>query len=770
MDIKRNLIITSTNQRARELKKSITNTFDKVISLDNFIDEIFEKISFQIKISPFIAKSFLYKTIQNESIEYFSYITQDGDALELIFDLFVKLQRNNIDDLSIFSYNEDKKIALNTLRQKYIDFKNVNNFVDEGDIESFVLDHLRTNPPNEFDSVFIDEFEVGTIKFYKSNLQKQIIDFLLEKYKKLEYKSHIKQIAKLYKLAQNPFDVIDETKSALRLVRKLLEENKDLKDEDICIAVSDITQYASLFRVFAPMFDIKVYDSIGLPLINFKNKIDKSPQNIKNIFKNIDNQAKKLKQKAKSLNLEINEQNIKENLIKNTFVLEDKIGIEITETNQLVTLNKTYEHIIFVGADMNHFPMKAVDNFLYSHDQAVKYFNASAYYESSSLHYNHLKSIAKNLYISYPSYNDKRAQSLSILISDEITNEVDISSIKFKLNKIEKEDYIASITSKYFTIYDGMDVDGFEANNLSASQLNAYAKCPLKYLYTYKLGLKAPKEKTEGFDVAEEGTLMHKCFEEFSKSVKSNKLLNIVQMREIMSNVLESSFDATLEKKDTNAYHHAFKQVLARGLDGNEPKGLLAKFVDDYFNKQDEFECFANSEFEKQFALDSDLKPYKLKDKYDREYFIKGFIDRFDNLENGINIVDYKSKKADGVSQDKLNEIKEFKDFQLGLYVLYAKQEYQKEVDAYLLTFKSDKNISTKFARVSTNKELIPQNRGRDTGVLYESEYEANLKEQIFSIKEKIEKGDFCFDSSSEEYCGYCEVKNMCDSGLVNKQ
>ena len=200
MDIKRNLIITSTNQRARELKKSITNTFDKVLSLDSFISEVFEKISFQIKINPFIAKSFLYKTIQIENIEYFSYITQDGDALELIFDLFVKLQRNSIDNLSVFSYNEDKKIALSILKQKYIDFKNVNNFVDESDIETAVFKYLKTNGINEFDSVFIDEFEVGTIKFYKSNIQKQIIDFLLEKYKKLEHKSQITRIAKLYKL------------------------------------------------------------------------------------------------------------------------------------------------------------------------------------------------------------------------------------------------------------------------------------------------------------------------------------------------------------------------------------------------------------------------------------------------------------------------------------------------------------------------------------------------------------------------------------------
>ena len=38
-------------------------------------------------------------------------------------------------------------------------------------------------------------------------------------------------------------------------------------------------------------------------------------------------------------------------------------------------------------------------------------------------------------------------------------------------------------------------------------------------------------------------------------------------------------------------------------------------------------------EFEKEFALDSELKPYEPKNKEDKNYFIRGFIDRFDNLE-----------------------------------------------------------------------------------------------------------------------------------------
>ena len=57
-------------------------------------------------------------------------------------------------------------------------------------------------------------------------------------------------------------------------------------------------------------------------------------------------------------------------------------------------------------------------------------------------------------------------------------NSVDISNIQAKKEKIQKEDFLSSITSNEFTKYDGLDVKGLNVNHLSASQLGSYAKCP----------------------------------------------------------------------------------------------------------------------------------------------------------------------------------------------------------------------------------------------------------------------------------------------------
>ena len=86
MNLKQNLIITYSNQKVRELKKSLKNPLDKVVTLSSFADEFFEKHSFKTLIKPFIATAFLYKIIKDENIEYLDFISQNSDTLDLIYE------------------------------------------------------------------------------------------------------------------------------------------------------------------------------------------------------------------------------------------------------------------------------------------------------------------------------------------------------------------------------------------------------------------------------------------------------------------------------------------------------------------------------------------------------------------------------------------------------------------------------------------------------------------------------------------------------------
>jgi len=95
----------------------------------------------------------------------------------------------------------------------------------------------------------------------------------------------------------------------------------------------------------------------------------------------------------------------KENIKASITILDDKIGIEITEPNQLLGLSKRYKHIIFIGTDINHFPAKANHNFLYSYEDDVRYFSVNDYFKSAKTQLEELKRISENLYIITASYS-----------------------------------------------------------------------------------------------------------------------------------------------------------------------------------------------------------------------------------------------------------------------------------------------------------------------------------------------------------------------------
>ena len=770
MNLKQNLIITYSNQKVRELKKSLKNPLDKVVTLSSFADEFFEKHSFKTLIKPIIATSFIYKTIKEEDIKYLDFLSLNSNTLDLIYDFILKINASKVDLSKILK--DEKLKAIEILNIKYKEFKYKNNLVDMNDIFQLIIDNFDKNDFTKYEKIYIDSFEIENIKLYKSNLELELINLFREISIPLEQTINTNISAKLYKLNKQPFDINDEVESALKLGRKLLKDDENLKSNDICIVTTDINEYAPIFRLYLPKYELKGFDSKGISLKLFSGKKSSNLQ-VKMAFDSIEKELKFYDESCKKFGLNIDLQKIKEKLANETYILEDKIGIELTEANQLIGLNKQFEHIIFIGTDINHFPPKRSDNFLFTSQIAQDYFCENSYYESSLFQYKELKKLTKNLYILYPKYKDKRELTASIIIDKNIENLVDISNIKAKKEKIKKEDFLDSITLQEFTKYDGLGVIGLNANHLSASQLGSYAKCPLKYLYINKLRIRTPREDEDGFDVAQMGTLMHSCFEAFAKKVQGNKILGIEAFKSIMFDVLDEEYQLFInnpdnEIKEENILHLLYKYTLARGLKDDKSDGLLIKFINYYEEKKEELNYFINSEFEKEFALDNELKPYKLVDENDKNYFIKGYIDRFDNLENQVNIVDYKSKKANGVLQDKLEEIMNFKDFQLGLYTLYATQEYKKDVDSYLLTFKTD-NDYTKFARVTTNNELIPQNRGKDTGVWYDENYKNDLKSNIFSIKEKIENGDFRFDSNDDTYCGYCEIGFMCNKSLLSK-
>jgi anti-sigma28 factor (negative regulator of flagellin synthesis) len=109
------------------------------------------------------------------------------------------------------------------------------------------------------------------------------------------------------------------------------------------------------------------------------------------------------------------------------------------------------------------------------------------------------------------------------------------------------------------------------------------------------------------------------------------------------------------------------------------------------------------------------------------------------------------------IDKKKVEQMKELKDMQLALYILFARRKYgDKKIESCLQTFKT-KYEYAEFAKAATfevGKE--------DEYMLYDDEFEQSLIAKIEEIKNSISEGDFHYDDSDEDQCKWCEFGLMC--------
>ena len=107
--------------------------------------------------------------------------------------------------------------------------------------------------------------------------------------------------------------------------------------------------------------------------------------------------------------------------------------------------------------------------------------------------------------------------------------------------------------------------------------------------------------------------------------------------------------------------------------------------------------------------------------------------------------------------------------FQLGLYTLWAKQQYGKRVYASLVTFNTG-NADADYVEFASLKEFDEPtySRNKPQYGCYNEEYEQALKERIFEVKSKIEQGDFNVNEDAD--CTWCGFKKICEIQIFSEE
>ncbi len=779
MPITPQLILAPTIHRARQLERLFDNPLASSLTISRFIKAFYERHGTRRPIDQHEAKHILAAQLADVEREYFDYLSAQGEALDDICDLFIAMKRNRV-MLSDLSYVKAKEEELQRLFESYEAFLAQHQLADLGDVEVEMLEVLKRDAKatKTFGEIYVDDFDSNGIHFESSKLEKEILELLLENGAlPCPVRESGQQSPHFYQPLPVPFDQVDEVASALKIARRLLDEGSAA--EDIIIVASSIDEYAPIFESRLELYGLKGYSSKGTPLKHYLPQIkvkvsqDESLIQARKRYQQIKATAAQTQSRFKRMGLDVALDALLEASIEQTYIKSKSFeGILLTEPNQLLSLHAV-KHLIFMGTDMSHLPPQARASFLVSQKQRQALFHGNSLYLSSQNHYLHMKDIAENIYIVTASYKGKTKLARSLLIT-EACEDFDISKYEVQHELLRShrrvadntiEPYLDALLSKESTAYDGLDVGSVDVKALSASQLNSYATCPRRYFMERILGLKAPQESEEGFDVMQKGTILHRCFELFAIKVKEGELALgasvTTLLQEAMSRIAITAYEEFLAGDETNGpieaniNHRLFLQELQKGLDNSsELQGPLQNFLDYVIVNRDELDHFRSSEFEMEFRLDEALEPIEDESRY----FIKGYIDRIDILDEEIRIVDYKSKKMDTkIDKKKIAQMEVLKDMQLALYILFARRKYgDKRVESYLQTFKS-KYGHAEFAKAATF-EVAKEGEY----IYYDDDFEKSLIDKIAEIRSAIESGDFHYDDSDEDQCKWCEFALMC--------
>lgn len=289
---------------------------------------------------------------------------------------------------------------------------------------------------------------------------------------------------------------------------------------------------------------------------------------------------------------------------------------------------------------------------------------------------------------------------------------------------------------------------------LSASAINAYLDCPMKFYFSVLEGIREEDKVSEVIESNVFGSILHKVMEELYKPFKgkmvTTDLLQAIRkdtalMRGAIARAFASEF---------------FKSKTVRSLEGQNflTGEVIRKYVDKILEEDGKLSPF--------IYIDSERKIrglMRLSDQSDIQ--LKGFIDRIDEVDGVVRIIDYKTGMGDTSFEsidglfDISNKKREKAVMQVFLYCwMYNHLEGNKEKEIcpgiyYARSLFKNFNPSV-FQKIGfRKKEKV------DGFSCFSEEFEEALRtclDQIFDAKTPFEQ------VKESEHCSNCAFRVIC--------
>jgi ATP-dependent helicase/nuclease subunit B len=291
----------------------------------------------------------------------------------------------------------------------------------------------------------------------------------------------------------------------------------------------------------------------------------------------------------------------------------------------------------------------------------------------------------------------------------------------------------------------------------SASSLNSYRNCPLKFYYAEIAGIKEPEDVEDTIDPAVLGSAVHEALNNLYKPFIDKPLTagNLSSMEKWVEEAVNKAFEKKFKGSDITYGKNLLLVSVA--------KLMVKRFLKYEAEEVDELVKSGKSctvTFLEQFVETGITIPYQNKDLNIK---LKGFIDRVDKMDGWWKIIDYKT----GTTEPKQVKIKEWDDlsvnpdlnigFQLLMYGFLLSRRFRNPIisSAGIVSLKM---INTGFMAVNAP--------GEEPGKLSASLNEAVIKrfeEVLVSVLQDVYDLSKPFAQTNDlKVCSRCPYLNLC--------
>lgn len=304
----------------------------------------------------------------------------------------------------------------------------------------------------------------------------------------------------------------------------------------------------------------------------------------------------------------------------------------------------------------------------------------------------------------------------------------------------------ASRDSLSITAYDGW-VQAEGASNhpveqpvaYSASQLERYAECPMKYYFSYVLGIRpkvtAGYDRTRWLEPVDRGSLLHRIFYEYLKKITTNGTVGPRHDSGILGSLTEQMLSEAVRMVPAPSRHIFQKE-------SDEIRRDVEWFLQEEMTK-----TALPRYFEQELSLNGEPLEIVLEDG--SSVLLRGFVDRIDQIgPHQYRIIDYKTG-----SPSKYREHAYFaggKQLQHALYALAAEQ--------WLKDSGTDPE-----ARVTESAYYFPTAKGIGREVVRLQDRRGELAQVVRGLLDSIQRGIY-IPTQEIKRCRYCDYAAVCGS------